>query len=233
MSECRGAFTAHPRSCHTGCSGRCAAVGTSCRWSSTWASPPDGWWGLPWCAAEADSWCLQCCLQSKIRFIVRWWRTSWMTLHNSVGPSHGLPFTADSSTLILIVHSYTQSSSWLDLRNDILHHSEAIVCLLDKIAVQPFGMTRLAHYYTNQADTRLVWTSQQDPSKGIWPFQQGKDLYLIQTSGLAIAVQLCLSNNMSDGRLECASELAGQAAANWLPWTDCKHYSWYDLYLWL
>lgn len=63
--EWRRVAATHPHSCHTGCSGRCAEAGTSCRWSSTWASPPAGWWGPPWCAAEADSWCFQCCLQRR------------------------------------------------------------------------------------------------------------------------------------------------------------------------
>lgn len=65
MSKCQCVSAAHPHSCHTGCSGRCAEAGTSCRWSSTWASPPAGWWGLPWCEVEAGNSCSQCCLHTR------------------------------------------------------------------------------------------------------------------------------------------------------------------------
>lgn len=63
--QCVCVSAAHPHSCHTGCSGRFAEAGTSCRWSSTWASPPAGWWRLPWCVGEVDSWCFQWCLQDR------------------------------------------------------------------------------------------------------------------------------------------------------------------------
>lgn len=121
----------------------------------------------------------------------------------------------------------------------VYRHLHCIVCkeaLMNFIIIWQLTVTRLSFIRTLLYQPRRHEISPNIATKFLkrrLAFPTRKRLDLIQTSGLAIAVHSCLSNNMNDGRLQSASELAFQAAANWLPWTDCKHYSWYDLYQWL